>query len=170
MSDFTFSYNTKEPSMSRAMKIKIFVLVCICIALIIGFAYYAYQMDRDPEMIIHDDSIRIIHFYGLIVDFSNITEISLLDRSVQRIYMGYRTNAGIGHHIAKGYFQGGLFFMHLKAPLVIRITRRNAVAIYINFRNDTQTEQVYSLLRAKYYQFKGVEENTFVCFIYEIQL
>jgi len=140
--------------MSWAMRKKIFILTCICIMLIIGFMYYAYQMDRDPEMDIYDDGILINHFFGRRVGFSDITEISLVDRNVQPIYMGHRTGADIGLNIARGHFQGGLFFMHLKTPLTIRIKRRKASTIYINSRNNVQTEQVYNLLQEKYSLFK----------------
>ena len=156
---FMFSCNVKEPSNFGAMKGKIFILTFICILLIIGFTYYAYQMDRDPKISIYDDSILISHFYGLRVDFSDITEVSLIDRNEQRIYMGHRTNGGIGRYIARGHFKGGLFLMHLKTPLTIRIMRRKASTIYVNCRNNAQTEQVYNLLKEKYYKISSRVHN-----------
>ena len=140
--------------MSWAMRKNIFILTCVCILLISGFIYYLYQIDRDPEMNIYDDGILINHFYGLRVGFSDITEISLVDRNEQTIFMGYRTNAGISRNIARGHFQGGLFLMHLKTPLTIRIKRRKASTIYINSHNNVQTEQVYNSLQEKYSLFK----------------
>jgi hypothetical protein len=111
---------------------------------------------QDPDVYIYDDNIRISGSYGLRVYFSEMTSVSLVNKSMSEIYDGEsvsRTNGigGIGQ-TNKGHFWSATFgshrlFVQTRTAPTIHIERR-AIDIYISFRDGEKTERLYRELVA----------------------
>jgi hypothetical protein len=94
--------------------------------------------------------------YGLTIDFSDITDISLIEKSMRAIGVGTRTNGygGFGETL-KGHFKSiglgeTLLFVRSKSSPTIRIKRNGAKDVYISFRNGEDTERVYREMEEEY--------------------
>lgn len=126
------------------------ILVIVLIAMAILF----YNGDKDPTVNILENRVQIKAMYGLNIDFTDITDISLIDKSMIDIGVGKRTNGygGIGKAL-KGHFNSKdlgetLLFVQSKSSPTIRIERSNAKDIYISFRSPENTEVLYHELSA----------------------
>lgn len=111
--------------------------------------------DNDPDVFIFEDRIQIKALYGLEIDFSEITEIKLIEKSAGEIDFGKRVNGygGIGDAL-KGNFESDtlgetLIFVKSKSSPTIKIGRKSSKDIYINFSDSERTKQLYSDLTAK---------------------
>ena len=87
--------------------------------------------------------------YGVNIDFSEITSISLIEKSMDDIGVGRRTNGygGFGETL-KGNFESDingktLLFVQAKTSPTIKIERMDKKDVYISLRNSTNTEQLY---------------------------
>lgn len=93
--------------------------------------------------------------YGLNIDFSEIANIFLIEKSMSDIGIGTRTNGygGTGGAL-KGNFKSDtlgetLLFVQSKSSPTIKIERTNKKDVYISLRNSENTEQLYRELIAK---------------------
>jgi hypothetical protein len=105
--------------------------------------------EKEPEVRILDDHIQIEAMYGLNIDFSEIADISLIEKSMSDIGIGIRTNGygGFGETL-KGNFRSDtlgetLLFVQSKSSPTIRIEWIGKKDVYISFRSSESTEQLY---------------------------
>lgn len=87
--------------------------------------------------------------YGLNIDFSEVTNISLIEKSMSDIGIGIRTNGygGMGRAL-KGDFKSDtlgetLLFVQTKSSPTIKIERTDKKDVYISLYNSESTEQLY---------------------------
>ncbi|HHU75035.1 MAG TPA: hypothetical protein GXZ28_10530 [Clostridiales bacterium] len=153
------SDTTKKRDLSRPKTPKGLVIASIIITVIIFIAmgFLFYYGEKDPEVSVYDDRIEIKAMYELNIDFSEIADISLIDKSVSDIGIGRRTNGygGIGGAL-KGYFKSdtlgeSIVFVQSKASPTIKIERIHPRDLYINFRDSDSTKNLYNELIAKYH-------------------
>ncbi len=97
-------------------------------------------------------TVQIKAMYGLDIDFSEISEISLIEKSVHDIGIGTRVNGygGIGEAL-KGYFTSDtlgdtILFVQSKSSPTIKLERAGSKDVYISFGSSERTEQLYSEL------------------------
>jgi len=89
--------------------------------------------------------------YGLTVDFFDITEVSLLEKSMNEIGAGRRTNGYASGQTLKGNFESEnlgkmLLFVQADTSPTILIKRNNDKDIYISFRDGAATRNLYNNL------------------------
>ena len=123
-------------------------IIIILVVTIIGVGVLFYQGEREPTVNIFDDNIQIRAMYGLSVDFSEISNVSLLEQSMREIGVGRRTNGYSTGNTLKGHFTSGLLFVQANESPTIRIERNSGSNIYISFRDGEQTEMLYNELMA----------------------
>ena len=136
--------DTKSTAKSAMVATSV-ISVIVLIAVVVMF----YQGDKDPDVNILDNGVQIKAMYGLNIDFTDITDISLIEKSMSEIGLGRRMNGygGIGEAL-KGNFQSDilgetLLFVQSRSTPTLRIERTNGKDIYISFRNGETTETLY---------------------------
>ncbi|ROR30408.1 hypothetical protein EDD66_10259 [Mobilisporobacter senegalensis] len=147
------TYRTVD-SKSKMPKAVIIAIASIsAIILIIVGALFFYG-EKDPVTSILDNSIQIKAMYGFNIDFSEIADISLIEKSMSDIGIGARTNGygGMGEAL-KGHFKSDtlgetVLFVQSKSSPTIKIERTDKKDVYISFRNSESTEQLYRELIA----------------------
>jgi hypothetical protein len=114
-----------------------------------GTGVLLYQGGKDPVVNVSDSGIEIKAMYGTVVDFVDIIDISLIEKSMNDIGAGERVNGygGIGNAL-KGHFVSDdlgdiLLFTQLKSSPTILIERRGKENIYISFSDTELTKQAY---------------------------
>jgi hypothetical protein len=117
--------------------------------ILVVFGALFYNGEKDPVISILDDSIQIKSMYGLTIDFSEITDISLIEKSMRDIGAGIRTNGygGFGGTL-KGNFRSDalgetLLFVQSKSSPTIRIKRSGKRDVYVSFLNSESTERLF---------------------------
>jgi len=133
----------------KTSKIIIIAVSVLSAIILIPMGVLLYQGGKDPGINIHADSIQIKSMYGLTVKFSDITEITLMEKSMNDIGPGSRINGygGIGQAL-KGHFRSEstgetLLFVQSKSSPTIRIERSNGKDIYISFKDGEKTRRLY---------------------------
>lgn len=152
------SFNNSKANVSKTFTGKKTALITIFFtaAVLIAVGAMIYFGSKDPEIYIHNDRVQIKGMYGLTVDYSEITSITLLDQSMNEIGVGRRTSGygGIGNAL-KGNFSSNtagqtLLFVQKNSAPTIRIERDGERDIYISFKNSEATILIYDELMAKY--------------------
>lgn len=145
-----------SPKGSKKSVINLIVTVLILIGLPVMF----YYSEKEPEVIIHKDRIQIKGMYGLSIDLSEITDISLIEKSMKEIGVGSRTNGygGFGDTL-KGNFKSDtlgetILFVRANSAPTIKIERAGKKDIYISFNNAERTNLLYSNLIQMYAEKK----------------
>ena len=141
-------------SYSPASTKTIIVIAALSIIVLIAIGALLYQGGKDPVVNIHDNRIEIKAMYGLNINFTDITNISLIEKSMKDIGIGSRTNGygGMGEAL-KGHFMSNslgqtLLFVQSTSSPTIRIVRDNGNDIYMSFRDGAKTQQLYQELTA----------------------
>ncbi|MDR2571104.1 MAG: DUF3784 domain-containing protein [Oscillospiraceae bacterium] len=135
--------------MSKMKKVGIVVVVAISVQVFIAVGVMLYQGEKDPEIIIGAGSIEISALYGLTVNMSEISEITLVDKSMMDIGIGRRTNGySSGGPALKGNFSSDahgmqLLFVYSTSSPTIRIDRPRGATIFISFRDGDTTLESY---------------------------
>jgi len=126
------------------------ILFSAIIVLAIGLLFY--YGEKEPEVSILDNSIQIKAMYGLNVDLSDIDEISFIEKSMNDIGVGRRTNGydGIGEAL-KGDFKSDtlgdvLLFVCSKSSPTIKISRFSDKDIYISYKDREKTKKLFNEL------------------------
>lgn len=138
-----------DKSTSKTPKAIVIAITSITVIMFIVLGVLFYYGEQDPVAIMHDDSIQIKTLYGLNINFSEITSVSLIDKSMSEIGVSVRTNGYRGFGGArKGYFKSDtlgstLQFVQSKTAPTIKIERINKDDIYISFRSSEKAEQLY---------------------------
>lgn len=139
---------SKTPKAVIIAKISIFVITLI----VVGALFFYGEKDLDTSIL--DDRIQIKAMHGLNIEFSEIADISLIEKSMSDIGIGTRINGygGIGRAL-KGNFKSDtlgetLLFVQSKSSPTIKIERTDKRDVYISFCNSESTEQLYRELIA----------------------
>lgn len=141
-------YKTYD-STSKMPKTVIIAITLISAVILIGVGALIFYGEKDPNASILDDHIQIKAMYGLSVDFSEIADIYLIEKSMSNIGFGTRINGYGGIRGAlKGNFKSDtidetLLYVQSKSSPTIKIERIDKKDIYISFRNSESTEQLY---------------------------
>lgn len=146
-------YKTND-STSKTPKAVIIAIIFITAIILIAVGNLFYYGEKDPDVGILDDRIQIKAMYGSDIGFSEIAEISLIEKSMRDIGIGTRTNGygGIGGAL-KGNFKSDtlgavLLFVQSKSSPTIKIERIDKKDVYISFRSRESTERLYLELTA----------------------
>jgi hypothetical protein len=147
--------NKSNDSIAKTPKVVIVAIASITVVILIALGALFSYGEKDPDVSILDDHIQIKAMYGLNIGFSEITDISLIEKSISEIGIGARTNGygGIGESL-KGNFKSDtlgeiLLFVQSKSSSTIKIERTNEKDIYISFRDGETTEQLCGELIAR---------------------
>ena len=144
---------TADAQKSKVGRAVIIVTVVVSAVVLIAVGVMLYQGAKDPKVHISDNLI-IEAMYGVSVEFSDITDITLIKTSMADIGFGKRTNGygGIGKTL-KGHFLAAngdetLLFVQSQSSPTIRIERNGGKDIYISFRDGGETERLFYELHA----------------------
>ena len=136
------------PDSSKGKRKAVIIISCAVVALVtVGLVVMIVAAEREPQVDIGADSLRIRALYGLRVDFAEIESIELLDQSMRQIGIGRRTN-GYNGGALRGHFTSGLLFVRPHSSPTLRITRHNASDIFISFADASLTYALYGELTA----------------------
>lgn len=144
------SVNTESSRIAMIISITVTVLVFA------GIGILFYLGVQDPSVSVSEDVIKIKSMYGLDINFSEITEISLIEENMENIGPGRRVNGfgGVGQSL-KGHFSSKergayLLFVQYESSPTIWIERSSKEDIYISFKNSGETRSVYNELAAAF--------------------
>lgn len=133
----------------------IVAITAITAIILIGVGVLLYYGEKDPVVIVHEDHIEIKDMYGLNINYSEISDLTLIEKSMKDIGIGTRTNGfdGFGDSL-KGYFKSDnlgntLLFVQAESSPTIRIERIDQKDVYISFKNSETTKQIYQELMEK---------------------
>lgn len=140
----------KNPKAAAILFTLFFAGICIIIGIM------SYYGELDPEIIIDSDKIRIEAMYGVDINTSEIADISLIDKSINEMGIGKRTNGydGFGKAL-KGNFKSDslgetlLFVIENSSP-TIKIERIGQKDIYISLTDSDKTRHLYQQLMQIY--------------------
>jgi hypothetical protein len=137
--------NPKAATVGKIVSIVIAVIVLVAIG---GVLIYGAN---EPVVNVLDNSIQIKGMYGVTVAFSEIVDVSLLEKSMSEFDVGRRVNGYNGFDVWKGHFQSNslgetLLFVHKNSSPTIRIERDGAKDIYLSFSDSEQTKLLFNEL------------------------
>jgi hypothetical protein len=148
----TSATNKMDRSTIKTPKAVVAVIIGIVgmIFVLVGIMYF--QGSKEPIIKVRDNNIEIKAMYGENIEFSEINNISLIEKSMDDIGIGTRTNGYGGFDgTLKGNFDSDisgktLLFVQANSSPTIKIDRKNKKDIYISFRNSEKTKQLYQEL------------------------
>jgi hypothetical protein len=147
------TYKTDDSAL-KTRKSVVVAAIIISAVIFIAVGTLFFYGEKDPNVNILDDCLQIKAMYGLNIGFSEIADISLIEKSARDMDIGIRTNGygGIGGTL-KGNFKSDtlgeiLLFVQAKSSPTIKIERFDKKDVYISFRNSETTEELYTELRA----------------------
>lgn len=141
--------NKTDDSKSKMPKAVIIAITSISAIIFITVGALFFYGEKDPNVSILDDRIQIKAMYGFNIDFSEIVDISLIEKSMSDIGIGTRTNGyGGSGEVLKGNFESdtlgkAVLFVQSKSSPTIKIERTDKKDVYISFRNSSSTKQLY---------------------------
>ena len=132
----------------KASKRTLVLVAAISVVTLVGIGALFISGEREPQVDIHGDSLRIRAMYGLEVDFADISGVTLLEQSMREIGPGMRTNGYAAGNALRGHFTAGLLFVSPDSTPTIRIEWERGTNIYISLRESEATRALYSELIA----------------------
>jgi len=128
---------------------KIGIIIAVIALIAVSFVII-YSM-KEPEVVVFDNRVQIKAMYGLTINFSDITDVSLLESSISKVDAGSRMNGADTFGTLQGHFKSDtlgetLLFVHLNASPTIRIERNNDKDIYLNFSSSEKTNILFNEL------------------------
>lgn len=138
-----------NPKIIRRIRIVVILSVIIFLVLVVLMFYFG---EKTPQIIINDSQISIDSMYGITVDFSDISNIKLEQKSMKEISNELHRDDGYSfRNTLKGNFssqQTGecLLFVSYDVSPTIFIDCTSTKDIYISFPEKTQTEATYTRL------------------------
>jgi len=140
----------------------LYILAAILIMIVmIRIGVTIFQAEQDPVVIILNHGIQIKSMYGLNVDFSDITGISLIEKSMMDIGGIVNSPRLIfdGYSVLRRSYKGSfrsydhdlgdfLLFVQYKSSPTIWIECELKKDIYISFRDGKKTGMLYNELKA----------------------
>ena len=111
--------------------------------------------EEEPTVNITDNNIRISGMYGVKIDFTEITDISLMENTISSIGITWKT---IGHATSsthKGYFQSNIYgsvllFSRTKSSPTIHIEREGKADVFLNLSDEEATRTLYNDLKTAF--------------------
>jgi len=132
------------------------IKVIFTVIILFGVGVLFYFGEKEPDVKILNDGIQITGMYGLSIDYSEITDINLLEKSMKEIGIGRRTNGygGFGDAL-KGNFRSDalgetLLFVRANSSPTIKIERANKKDIYLSFHDTEKTNKIFNELHQAY--------------------
>ncbi|MCL1948926.1 MAG: DUF3784 domain-containing protein [Turicibacter sp.] len=134
-----------EPAFKRANQWALF----LCLSLTIGVGILFFFGSQQPKVQISKDSVSIRGLYGTTIDFSDVMSVMLIEESMHDFGTGRRLNGfDAGTNLLRGHFEQGLLFVNAKSDVTLQIRRWEDPPVYISFKKETQTKELYDdLLR-----------------------
>lgn len=133
-------------------KIGAIVFIVLTSLIFTGVGVIIYNGEKEPAINITDNRIQIDSMYGVNINLSDISDVSLIEKSMSDIGTGQRTNGygGIGQTL-KGYFHSSergnyMLFVKSNSSPTILIEQHNGKNIYISFNNSEKTGILYNQL------------------------
>lgn len=140
--------NSKKTVLKIGKIIASAIIPIACIIMI----YFGF---KEPLVNITDTQIQIKGMYGLSINFSDVENITLIEKSMSQIGIGSRTNGfgGFGNTL-KGHFNSAdlgkhLLFVNSKSSPTIWIERRDKEDVYINYQDSKKTESLFMEISLK---------------------
>lgn len=137
---------------SRAAAAVTAAVSAVAIIVVGGVFYFG---EKEPAVSVTDAGLHIGGMYGADVAFSEITDISLLEKSMNDLGVGLRVNGygGLGDAL-KGHFSidgagRRLLFVRAESAPTILIRRAASEDIYISFSSAEKTKELYRQLDAE---------------------
>ncbi|MCL2565515.1 MAG: DUF3784 domain-containing protein [Defluviitaleaceae bacterium] len=121
------------------------ILIVTSVATIIGVGILFYFGEREPNITVGYNSVRIDGMYGVEIDFAAIREITLIESPMRDIGAGMRQNGFNLGTTLKGNFTRGRLFVDSDSSPTIRI-ELSPQNIYISFRDSGRTRSLYTEL------------------------
>jgi len=142
--------------MTRGKKAALAIGIILSVQMLIGIGVMIYRGERDPVVSIYGDTVRISASYGRDINFIQISEITLIEKSMGEIGIGIRTNGygGFGQAL-KGYFNSTehgqqVLYVYSGSSPTIKITQTTGFPIFISYRNPADTTATYLELSAAF--------------------
>jgi len=147
------SSSSSSSSSSRVnTKLGLIVGITITAIVLIAVSVILINSAKEPEVTVFDNSVQIKAMYGLTINFSDITDITLLENNIRDIgNIGTRVNGADVFGTLQGHFKSDtlgetLLFVHVNSSPTIRIERNNEKDIYLNFNNSEKTITLFNEL------------------------
>jgi hypothetical protein len=134
----------REP-LAAGMKVLLGVVGVMTALVLVGVGALFIIGEREPVVSIQGENLRIRALYGTTVQLADIAEISLIEQSMREIGAGARTN-GYNGGAWRGHFTAGLLFVRPDSAPTIRIERATGRTIFISFRDEARTRELYGEL------------------------
>ncbi|MCL2605397.1 MAG: hypothetical protein FWD90_13060 [Defluviitaleaceae bacterium] len=112
-----------------------------------GSAWLIIYASREPTVTIEDNALTISGMYGTTLELAEITNVTLIEQSMNDIGAGRRRN-GVNSNVWRGYFEAGLLFVRPNASPTLRIDRTEGRPIFISFADGDETRQLYRDIQA----------------------
>ena len=111
--------------------------------------------EDDPTVEIVDGGINIIDGYGLKIDFSEITDFSLMENRISDIGITWKTFGYATSTTQKGYFRSNrhgsvLLFTKTNSSPTIHIKREGKADVFLNFSNNEATRALYNDMKTAF--------------------
>jgi len=136
-------YSWKEmPPIARIITIGSTLILLIAVGVFIGFGML------ETKVSVTDRQIRISGFYGQTIQFEEINNISLIDKTLDQIGSFRRVNGfgGLGQTLLGNFQTGGervRLFVKYKTPPIIYIECNDRMDVYVNFYDSGKTVALY---------------------------
>ncbi|WP_195985656.1 hypothetical protein [Clostridium sp. D33t1_170424_F3] len=108
---------------------------------------------KEPDIQLADQQIQIQGMYGMKIDFADVKNLTLIEKSMREIGIGRRTNGfgGIGSTL-KGNFESASLgkhklFVNADSSPTLFIERNSDVDLYISFNDSQKTRDLFAALR-----------------------
>lgn len=137
-------------SIKRDTIAKIGIIIAVIVIITVGVVLiYGAQ---EPRVTVFDNSVQIKAMYGLTIDFSNITNVSLIEKSMREIgNVGIRVNGADTFGTLQGHFKSDtlgetLLYVRSNSSPTIQIERDNDKDIYLSFNSSEKTIMLFNEL------------------------
>jgi len=138
----------KIPNRLRIMPHIILAITLVVVSLMFYFG------EQEPRVSINEDSIRIHGSFGVSIDVSEITSVTLIEKSMEGIGIPVRKNGYCVTGMSlKGKFQSErlgrvLLFVKAKSSPTILITSENLRDVYLSLDSSGDTRRLYDEILA----------------------
>ena len=120
----------------------IVTVTAIALAIVIT-AYILIAGLGDADAAVENNTLHIKGMYGVTLELSEISQVTLIERSMRDIGVGRRSNGVALGNTFRGQFGGKLLFINGDNPPTIHIVWHGAGDIYISFSDAQKTRALY---------------------------
>lgn len=147
--------SVKRPIPARATQFIATMIILGIIAIPIGsICSYA---EKDPVIVINEDSIQIKALYGVSIALPEISDISILGNSMSEIGTynrmgGYGSTGVLRGHFKSSSLEDVLLYVDQRSSPTIVIQRKDDSDVYISFHSAEKTNLTYQEI-AKHFEY-----------------